>query len=146
MITTDKLPRPTGTLHLVAKNKQGVEMWRVSARNLIVNSGYNAMAQALSGVPDMHIHKIGIGTNGTAPKETDTQLTDAVLFDIESVEYPTPSSVRFNFTIGYSDAGGVSIREFGLLCADGRLFSRKTREAIEKTQHMTIAGMWEINM
>jgi hypothetical protein len=40
----------------------------------------------------------------------------------------------------------MAIREFGLLTADGRLFSRKTREAIDKTAHMSIVGAWDINV
>ncbi len=146
MKTFDELNRPTGTLHLMAKNENGIVLWRSTSRNMIVSSGYNSVAQALAGVPDQYIKKIAIGTNGMEPQTTDSEITDAVFFDIESVEYPTPETVRFRFTINYTDAVDMLICEFGLICADGRLFARKTREPIEKTKLLTITGMWEINL
>ncbi len=142
----DTIKQLSGTLHLVAKDKQGAEVWRVAEKNLIVAGGYTAIAEALAGLPNRHIAKIAVGTNGAAPAEADTEITSAVVLDIESVEYPAPGTVRFNFTIGYDDAVDMSIREFGLICADGRLFSRKTREVIEKTSYVSITGMWEITM
>jgi hypothetical protein len=101
--------------------------------------------EALAGVAGARIQKIAVGSNGVAPQETDTDITSAVVLNIQSVEYPLPATVRFHFNIDYADAIGMPIREFGLLTADGRLFSRKTREAIDKTEHMSIVGAWDIN-
>ena len=146
MKAADKHRRPAGTLHLWALDDQGHELWHISASNLIVASGYQATAQALAGVEAARIARVAVGTNGTEPVESDTSTTNAVTVDISRVEYPQPTTVRFHFTVGYNDAVGMSIREFGLLLTDGRLFSRKVRTAIEKTQYMSIVGMWDINI
>jgi hypothetical protein len=146
MRVVDKIKQLSGTLHLRAYDVHGVELWHDTARNLIVATGYNATAEALAGVEGARIQKIAVGTNATWPQETDTEITDAEIVDIINVEYPAPATVRFNFMIDYDVAAGMAIREFGLLTADGRLFSRKTREAIDKTEHMSIVGAWDIHM
>jgi hypothetical protein len=146
MKVVDRIKQLSGTLHLRAYDTQGVELWRDTACNLIVASGYNAAAEALAGVEGARIQKVVIGADGTWPQETDTEITGAEILVIQSVEYPAPATVRFNFMIDYDVAVGMSIREFGLLTADGRLFSRKTREAIDKTAHMSIVGAWDIHM
>ena len=102
-------------------------------------------AEALAGLPNAAISKVAAGTNGTAPTENDTSITDPTIVDVQTVEYPAPDTVRFNFTFGYMDAAGKSIAEFGLLTTDGRLFARKVRQPIEKTEYMTIKGSWEIS-
>lgn len=134
-----------GVLTLRAYDASGVELWRDAGNNHIVATGYAAAAEALAGVPGARIARVGAGTSGNAPTDGDTQLTDAVSVDIQSVEYPAPSTVRFNFTFGYADAVGMAIREFGLYTADGRLFSRKVREPIEKTPYMSMVGTWDIH-
>lgn len=146
MKATDTIKQLSGTLRLTAYDANGVELWRDTSRNTIVVTGYNAAAEALAGVEGARILKIAVGTNGAEPQGTDTEITGAVILDIQSVEYPAPATVRFNFMIDYTDAVGMSIREFGLFTADGRLFSRKTREAIDKTAHMSIVGAWDINV
>ncbi len=145
MKIVDQLHNPTGTLHLIAYDSVGVEVWRHTEHNLIVDTGYNVAAEALAGVPGARIDKVAVGTNGAEPNTSDTQIADPFHTSIQSVEYPTPTTVRFNFTFGYGDAVGMSIREFGLLTEDGRLFSRKVRQPIEKTVHMSLVGAWDIN-
>lgn len=142
----DNINKITGTLYLKAFDRDGVEVWQSEDKNLIVASGYNAAAEALAGVPGAKITVVAVGTNGTEPTPEDTAIKNAVAIPIQSVTYPTPATVQFNFIIGYNDAIGVNIREFGLLTADGRLFSRRVREVLEKSQYLTISGAWEIRM
>lgn len=145
MKLADKTKKITGILHLTAYDKDGVEVWQNREKNLIVASGYNIAAEALAGVDNARIAKVAIGTNGAGPQDGNTEITDAAVFDVQTVEYPQPGTVRFNFTIGYAEAVGMSVREFGLLTVDGRLFSRKVRQPIEKTVHMSLVGAWDIN-
>lgn len=133
-----------GVLHLIAYDQQGRELWSLRQSNQIVNGAYEIAAEALAGLPNAAISKVAAGTNGTEPTESDTSITDPTIVDVQTVEYPAPDTVRFNFTFGYMDAAGKSIAEFGLLAADGRLFARKVRQPIEKTEYMTIKGSWEI--
>lgn len=144
MTNKDNLNQPKGILHLRAIDRHGRELWSMTDSNLIVAGGYRITAEALAGTPGTKISNVAIGTNTTEPQETDTQITNAVMTTIQNVEYPAPSTVRFHFRFEYTDAVGMSIAEFGLLSADGRLFSRKVRAVIEKTEHMTIVGMWDI--
>lgn len=146
MTTIDTLRAITGTLHLRALDIHGIELWRRSNHNMIVAGGHRAIAEALAGIEGARIRSIAVGDNGTAPTEADTEITNAVTVEVQSVEFPNPATVRFNFSIGYDVANGMDIREFGLITADGRLFSRKVREAIEKTEHMTITGQWDIEI
>lgn len=94
----------------------------------------------------MHISKVAIGTNGSPAQEGDTLITDAVLIDIQKIEYPKLTTVRFSFEIGYAEAVGMNIREFGLITQDGNLFSRKVREVVEKTKDFRIIGIWDVNI
>lgn len=147
MKATDQFNTPMrGTLRLQAYNRDGVKVWESTGKNLIVSSGYTAAAEALAGIPGAKISHVAIGTNGTAPEAGDTEIKNAVLVPIQRIDYPTPGTVRFNFTIGYDTAPGLNIREFGLITEDGRLFSRKVREVLEKSQYLTISGSWEIKM
>lgn len=146
MRETDRFKEITGVLHLRAYNRDGVEVWRSEDKNLIVTSGYDAAAEALAGVAGAKIVAVAVGTNGMEPALEDTAIKNAVVIPVQSVDYPTPATVRFNFTIGYDAANGINIREFGLLTADGRLFSRRVREVLEKSQYLTISGMWEIKI
>lgn len=144
MRTKDTLNRPTGKLTLRVYDISGVELWQTTENNLIVDTGYNAAAEALAGVAGAKIAKIAVGTNGTAPTGSDAEITAPIYFDIKSIEYPTPATVRFNFSMGYTDAVGTTICEFGLFTSDGRLFSRKVRAPIEKTRYMSLVVAWEI--
>lgn len=112
----------------------------------IVSGGYSAATEALAGVQGAAIRSVSVGDSGVLPSETDTSITNVSTVEIQSVEFPDETTVRFNFTIGYDDANNMHIREFGLITADGRLFSRKTREPIEKTQYMSIVGQWGIHI
>jgi len=145
-IGIDRMGHITGILRLHAYNEQNKLLWKTSSHNLIVASGYWSVAKALGGIPNTSIAKVAIGTNGNPTQESDSQITNAVLIDIQSIEYPKIVTVRFHFEIGYSDAVGMNIREFGLLTQDGKLFSRKVREVIEKTQQFRIVGIWDINI
>lgn len=134
----------TGYLHLIAYNKEGRKLWQDMGKNLIVLTGYKALADCLTGNPDAAISHVEIGTCGEEPVPEDERITEPV--QIDTIVTPKGAEgFRLDFTIGYTTANGMRIREFGIKTQDGRLFSRKVRAAIEKTQHMTIVGQWDIN-
>ncbi|MCD8173821.1 MAG: hypothetical protein LUD76_10275 [Alistipes sp.] len=141
----DVIRRPTGRLSLIEYDTAGNVLWSDTGHNLIVASGYDAIAQSMNGNPGAAVSHVAIGTRGDAPQDSDTEITDAVRIDFTSVEYPADGCVRYNFRIPADTAVGVPIREFGLITADGRLFSRKTRETIDKAEYMSLVGAWFIN-
>jgi len=65
---------------------------------------------------------------------------------IDSADYPTANSVRFNWTLGTGDANGITIQEFGLLNDSNVLFARKVRAGIVKTSAISLIGNWVINI
>ncbi|MDR3133032.1 MAG: hypothetical protein LBU42_03290 [Prevotellaceae bacterium] len=146
MKNTDKIKSLTGTLHLCAYNARGEALWHTTEHNLIVLSGYQSVVEALAGVEGARIANIAVGTNGEAPVLNDAGITNAVAVPITRVTYPEFATARFHFKIGYNDANGLAIREYGLLTAAGKLFSRKVREPLEKTQYLSIVGMWDIKL
>ncbi len=146
MIITDNMRPISGVLKLTAYNRHGQKLWEKSDHNQIVVGAYAITAEALAGVEAAKIAKVAAGTNGTAPAETDDQITDPTIVDIQTIEYPRPGVARFNFTFGYYDAAGKAICEFGLLTTDGRLFARKVRTPIDKSKYMSIVGAWEITI
>jgi hypothetical protein len=133
-----------GILHLHLYDRKNELLWKTTESNLIVTLGYHTVAKALAGVQNSHITQIAIGSNGTPPEECNLEITDSLLFDVKKITYPKPGIVRFYFEIGYGAANGMNICEFGLITAGNRLFSRKTRELIEKTDEFRIAGYWDI--
>ena len=115
-------------------------------RNLIVDAGYAAAAQSLAGVAGAAITYVQAGTSTTSPAPSDTAITGAFQIPIISVEYPD-FAVRFNFQMNANQANGMNIAEWGLITADGRLFSRLVREEIiAKTDAIEILGAWTINL
>lgn len=80
-----------GVLHLIAYDQQGRELWSLQQSNQIVNGAYEIAAEALAGLPNAAISKVAAGTNGTAPTENDTSITDPTIVDVQTVEYPRPT-------------------------------------------------------
>jgi len=115
-------------------------------KNLVVNGGRTAVMMLL-GAADTNkkLAKLGVGTNGTAPVGTNNALTGSYVKALGALSYPTISSVRFAWTLGASEANGIGIREFGLLCTDNTLFARKTRELINKNADIILNGTWTIS-
>ena len=134
-----------GNVHLeIRKNGKIIET--DEDHNLIVTVGHTQLAKMLGGAYTGHITHIGVGTGSVNADNGDTGLTGTVKIPVASVEY-SGAMVKFNFTIGSSDANGLSIREFGLFFADGTLFSRRVRKSIiGKESDISITGYWEIYM
>lgn len=114
--------------------------------NLVVNTGRQSVMQLLgSADSDKQLTKIAFGTNGTAPAGGDTAITGAFTKSLGTVSYPTISSVKFDWTLGSSEANGMNLVEFGLLCEDTTLFARKVRALIVKNSDIILNGNWTIS-
>ncbi len=142
-VSDELLMRGIVSFQIIDTNDQVLEEY--TGENLIVNSGRSGLARLISGdSSNREVDRIGFGTNGTDPDSGDTSLTDAFEKSIDGVSYPDPQSVKFDFELGYTEANGKNIQEFGLLCANNDLFSRKTRSVIVKTDDFKIVGSWTI--
>jgi hypothetical protein len=104
------------------------------------------MARLIAGdVSDRNITKISFGTNGTAPTVDDTAIAGAFTKNVAGYEYPNMGQVQINWNLLTTEDNGQAIFEFGLICADDTLFSRRTRvNPIYKEPDISIEGQWTI--
>jgi hypothetical protein len=141
----EKIGNLKGSFYLeIIKNGEIVEKYEDN--NLVVNTGRTAVMELLGAAdPDKQLTQIAFGTNGTAPAGTDTAITGAFTKNLGTVTYPTATSVKFDWTLGALEGNGIAITEVGLLCFDGTLFARKTREVINKNSDIILNGSWIIS-
>jgi hypothetical protein len=138
---------------MALKGCLNVQVWRVGKlidewedKNMILAPARSALAALLGGGGSAKvINRIGFGTNGTAPTPSDTALTSGYVKSVGAVTYPGAGQVRFAWSLAGSEANGKTLREFGLVCTDGTLFSRKVRGAIEKESDISLTGTWTIS-
>lgn len=142
MKTTNKIT-PKGVVKLnIYKDDELIE--RFEDRNLIVTSGRNAIAALIgSADSDKAVDRYAVGTNGSDTVLTDTAITAQFAKAVGGITYPS-GAVQFDFTLELAENNGVTIREFGLLCADGTLMARIVRAPIIKDSSVRIEGTWTI--
>lgn len=135
---------PRGVLEItVYQRGQPVEHWR--DENLIVTAAREIQAQRLAGEGEgRHVARIGFGEGSSPASPNDNGLTGPYTRDLIGHDYPEIGEVRFAFELARSEANGKMIREFGLIAADGTLFSRKVRGVIEKHEEISLSGTWTI--
>ena len=141
----DEMKNCKGVLTIcVRQNGRVIEQWQDN--NLIVDAGRIRMAELLGGTKaSQHVTHVGIGS-GSAPADPgDINLTDRVLVPVKTVVIDG-KTVHFDFFVPADVGNGTAIREFGLFCADGTMFSRRVRSGtIEKEPDIEIEGYWEIH-
>jgi len=140
----DSLKGMTGIL-VIDVLKGGILIDHIVDKNLIVNGAKNQLARLIGGDgSNRHVTHFGVGI-GTSPAQPDNvTLQGGVWKPISSVSYPDTGKVQFNWNLTTADANGLALTEFGLRCADGTLFSRKQRAAINKANDIALAGTWTI--
>ena len=135
----------TGEIHLeVCHNNEVIE--KIDDHNLVVDIGRQRLAALAAGkignYTESYITHIGLGTGSTAESVSDTQLENQQLFPLTSVELKG-RDVQCNFFIADNQAIGLSIRELGLFCTDGTMFSHRVRKGvIEKYEDIELKGFW----
>jgi hypothetical protein len=114
--------------------------------NLIVNGARNQMARLIAGnFTNRNIAKISFGTSGTAPSVDNTLITNAFTKSVSGFTYPAMGQVTAAWNLLTSEDNGQAIMEFGLVCADDTLFSRRVRNnPIYKESDISIEGQWTI--
>lgn len=140
----DKL-KISGHLVIKARDKDGNILWEKEGDNLITSNGYLSLLQGLSGTANKNILKVQAGTNSTSTSTSDSAITNPL--DLTIANFAISSSklvISFNF--GELEGNGQSWSEFGLICADGTLFSRKVVPTFTKIQDLSIEGIWTINI
>jgi len=141
---TDRMPMH-GILR-VRVFRKGKLVDRREDRNLIVSGGRTAAAALVAGMgKDKHISKIAFGTNGLPPTPDDTEITGAFVKGFSDITFPQVGLASFHWELTETEANGLKIIEFGLLCEDGTLWSRKIWEdALKKGPYISLSGEWLI--
>jgi len=133
-----------GELTLVIQ-RRGHAPETITEHNMIMNVARDALAKLIAGQgTGKTINRIGFGTGSAGPTPDDTALSGAYIKSVGAISFPSAGQVTFSFSLAESEANGKSIREFGLLCSDGSLFSRKVRGVIEKSDDLSLSGTWTI--
>ncbi|MCQ4319720.1 hypothetical protein [Stutzerimonas stutzeri] len=118
---------------------------QIDERNMIVNGAKSQLARLIGGDPaNRHINRIGFGVGLSPASPQDSALTGAHIKPLSATAYPQPGHVRFDWSLSAGEANGRAITEFGLICADGTLFARKSRAPIEKDADLSLTGSWTI--
>lgn len=145
----------TGDIHLeIFQKKKLVE--KIDDHNLVVDAGRIRLAELAAGkvgsYSESYLTHIGLGSGSTIESVSDTELENQQLFPLTSVEL-NGRDVKCNFLIADNQANGLSIRELGLFCADGTMFSHRVRKneetgevgVIEKFSDIEIKGFWVLH-
>ena len=148
----DSTKNVTGEIHLEVYQKNKL-VKKIDEHNLVVDSGRRRLAELAAGkvgsYSESYITHIGLGSGSEIEKVSDTELENQQLFPLTSVEL-NGRDVKCNFLIADNQANGLSIRELGLFCADGTMFSHRVRKneetgevgVIEKFSDIEIKGFW----
>lgn len=117
---------------------------------MILDAYYDSVRRLLGdGDPNKQITHVGLGTNAADPDPSDSALSgDAVLTPVLSVAYSDTDErlLTISFELGLDAGNGLVIQEVGLICADGTLVARKTREPLIKTPDMRIGESWDLQV
>ena len=142
---TDEHPPVKGILrYTVLKN--GIPIEQVEDHNLIVTGARIQMAHLAAGdFTGRNIKKIAFGTNGTPPTLADTMITNAFSKNVLGFSYPEDGQVQIDWDLLVMEANGLAILEFGLITANGVLYSRRIREnPLHKESDISLEGQWTL--
>lgn len=120
-----------------------------TSENMVVNQGLQALVKFLAASDPAfakEITKGQSGTSNTAPAGTDVAITAPLTKNITATSHPTPTSVRFDWTITTAEQNGVTIQEYGLTNPDGVLYARIVKPPIVKSAAMRIENEWTITL
>lgn len=152
---TARLPL-RGDIELVVR-QEGEIVRRIAIRNTITYVGHVAMlqllAQALGGSASIggSPGKLAPGTNGTPPTVGDIAL-GAALGPSDQIDLTAPNlavnapsrELVITGTLSTSQGNSSSLREVGLVLANGDLFARQVHPAVAKTALLTVTYTWRV--
>ena len=87
--------------------RSGVLIEKMEDHNLVVLMAKRILARLAGGASSSNpITRVAVGTNGSSPVPTDTQITGAYTKGFDSVSYPADGQVCFSWTLGADEANG----------------------------------------
>lgn len=106
---------------------------------MIYAAYYDALRRLLGdGNLAKRVTHVGFGSSALSPNVEVSGLSDPVLTPVSAVEHHPTDKRRtaFHFLLPLDEGVGLTIREIGLLTADGTLVYRTVRAPITKTADM----------
>jgi hypothetical protein len=162
-VATDCITGPVGLLSIKVIDSSGNIVTESTDQNMIMTSSKSVLANLIAGDgTGKVITNIAFGNSDSLPSPDNTTIgsitsTDLVtglntvddqacafLKAVSDHTYPSDGRVTFSWILDYGEANGLEIREYGLVCSDLTLFSRKTRNVITKDSDLYIEGEWTI--
>nr|USU32890.1 phage tail protein [Methylobacterium sp. OTU13CASTA1] len=116
---------------------------------MIYRAYYDALRRLLGdGNLDKRVTHIGFGSSAASPNAEVSALTTPVLTPIAAVvHHPTDTRrTAFHFLLPLDEGVGLTIREIGLLTADGTLVYREVRAPITKTADMEFGDVLNLQV
>lgn len=140
--------RLRGDVQYKGYNEAGEEVLSYEGHNLIVALGRQAICKLLAeGTAAKVVTQFGCGTGSVAPVSTDVApLTAQFKKAIAGFSYPSTTQVKFDWTLEFAQANGLTVNEFGLFCVDNTLFARVVAGPVTKTASIRLVGSWIINL
>jgi hypothetical protein len=149
----DRVPHVRGALRVVSRNVKTAEQEVVvEDHNVVVNGSKTQLARLLgAGDATRYIKWIQLGSGITPETVTDTSLEQPITpMKVVAYAYPdaSPTSFRVTFTayLEEDEANGFPISEAGLVCADNKLFSRKTFATHTKDNEHIFEFTWTLTV
>ncbi len=137
-----------GQLEIVLRDKNGKIKERRKERNLIVNTGLNAILDRLVGTSEAVMSHMGLGSSSTAAAAGQTALVSQ-LGSREAIDSSTVtgSSVAYVCTFEAGDATGT-ITEAGIFNASsgGTMLCRSVFSSITKGANDSLNVTWTITV
>lgn len=132
--------------------RDGIEVARYEHKNLVVTLGRTRLSKLIAGDETAFVTKFRTGTGSTAPAASDSGMQTGVNITtgqpykaVDNVTYPAAGKVRFEMSLGTSEANGNTLAEYGLFTSDNVLFARVVRPAFAKTSSDSLTIRWTIN-
>lgn len=154
---------PAGLLSIRIKDKNGDVISEYTDKNMIMTASKGVLARLIGGDGGSSaVTQVVVGNNDTLASPDNTSIGGiptsnlsagmnvlggqnvAFLKTLDTHTYPSEGRVSFSWSLDYGEANGLEIYEYGLVCADLTLFSRKTRGIITKSAGMAMDGEWTI--
>lgn len=153
-----------GTFGLRGYDRQGHKVIEYAeSPNMIMETSREALAHLIGGdETGQSVSHIAFGSTATAPAPDNASMGGILAENIQegsnsiegqlvvykktlaAVSYPEAGQVAFDWVLGYGEANGLAMTEYGLITEAGTLFSRKTRGLITKDSDLTLEGTWTI--
>lgn len=116
---------------------------------MIYPAYYDALRRLLGdGNLAKRVTHVGLGSSALSPNAVVAGLTDQVLTPITAVaHHPTNTRrTQIHFLLPLDEGVGLTIREIGLLTADGTLVYRTVRQPITKTADMEFGDLINLDV